>query len=52
MLKRKLDISKNDGFGPFWAQFTPGKPKVLTNTTFFQKLHFYNYQTAQVPGPT
>ena len=37
--KHKWDISKNDGFGPFWVQFT-------------QKQHSYNHQITQVPGPT
>ena len=35
----------------FWAQFTPGKPKLLPKNKFSQKLHSYDYQITQVPGP-
>ena len=35
----------------FGAQFTPGKLKILPKNKIFQKLHPYDYQIAQVPGP-
>ena len=35
----------------FWAQFTPGKPKILPKKTFSQTLHPYDYNITQVPSP-
>ena len=49
MLKRKLDISKNDGFDPIWAQFTPGKPKTLTKTNICPKTAFLQLSNSTHP---
>ena len=35
----------------FWAQFIPGRLKILPKTKFPQKLHPYDYQITQVSGP-
>ena len=49
MLKRKLDISKNNDFDPFWAQFTPGKPKALTKTNILPKTAFLQLSNSTHP---
>ena len=53
VFKRKWNVPKFDGFGPFLDPIYPQKTQnIATNQNFFQKLHPYDYQIAQVLAPT
>ena len=52
MFKQKQDIPKADGFGPFLGPiFSQKTQNIAKNQNFSQKLHPYDYQITQVPGP-
>ena len=52
MFKRKQDVPKVDGFDPFLKPIYPQKMQnIAKNQIFFQRLHAYDYQITQVPGP-
>ena len=52
MFKRKRNVTKVNGFGPFLGPIYPQKTQnTVKNQNFFQKLNSYNYQITQVPGP-
>ena len=52
MFKWKRDVPKVDGFGPFLGPISPQKTQnIPKKQNFIQKLHPYDYQITQVPGP-
>ena len=52
MFKRKQEVPKVDGFGPFLGPISPQKTEnIVKNQKPFQKLHTYDHQVTQVSGP-